>query len=192
MHRNVIIAFAVAALLSAGYFASEALARGGGGGGRGGHGGMGSGWHGLAGHGAHNMHGGHNMFGHMSRGPSNGQHAHGMQNFGHNMHMHHQSLAQGQWHSVPGFGSHGQKSANMPGMWHKVPGFGSHGQKRDARDFRRDWQASGGGWAAVGSVGDICVNATMCQGVWQVVPQSSSRESQTRGIKKDWQVGEEL
>jgi hypothetical protein len=102
------------------------------------------------------------------------------------------SLAQGQWHSVPGFGSHGQKFANVQGVWHKMPSFGRNGRMNNGRHFRRDWQASGGGWAAVGSVGDICVNATMCQGVWQVAPQSSGRASQTRGIKKDWQVGEEL
>jgi hypothetical protein len=196
MSRNIILVFAVAALLGAGYFASDALARGGGGGGRGGgHGGMsmGSGWRGPA------MHGGHTMFGHMSRSPFKGQHAHGMQNFGRNMNhrsMHDHSLAQGQWHSLPGFGSHGhQKWANMQGVWHKVPGFGRRGQINKTRDFRRDWQASGdAGWVAGVSLGDLCAYTGTCQGVWQVVPQpsSSSPAAQSRKIKRDWQVGEEL
>ena len=118
---------------------------------------MGSGWRGPA------MHGGHNMFGHMSRSPFKGQHAHGMQNFGHNINhhsMHDHSLAQGRWHSVPGFGSHGhQKWANMQGVWHKVPGFGSRGQINKTRDFRRDWQAGGdGGWVVgVSRRGSLCV-----------------------------------
>ena len=184
MRRTVILAFTAATLLGAGYFANEALARGGGGGGgRGGHGGMSSGWHGPA------MHGGaQHMRGQMRHFSFKGQHSHGMQNFGqHN--MHHNSLAQGQWHSVPGFGGQGNKWANMPGVWHKGPGFGSRGQ---ANNTRRDWQAGGGGWVAAGSVGDICVNATMCQGVWQVAPQRTSRASQSRSNKRDWQVGEEL
>ena len=196
MSKNIILVFAVAILLGAGYFASDALARGGGGGGGGGRGGghggvgMGSGWHGPA------MHGGHNMFGHMSRSPFKGQHAHGMQNFGHNINhhsMHDHSLAQGRWHSVPGFGSHGhQKWANMQGVWHKVPGFGNRGQVNKTRDFRRDWQAGGGGWVVGVSAEDLCAYSGMCQGVWQVVPQSGNRTSQSRSIKKDWQVGEEL
>jgi len=202
MRKDVTFALIAVALLGAGYFASEALARGGGGGGRGGHGGMSSGWRGLSMSGGH-MSGGHNMFGrmsHMSRFPFKGQNQHGMQNFGHSM-MHHHQLAQGQWHSMPGFGSHGQqKWANMQGVWHKVPGFGRRGQNKNARDFRRDWQTGGGdggggGWVIGVNAGDLCMYTGMCQGqgVWQVVPQATaSRAHQPRTIKRDWQVGEEL
>jgi hypothetical protein len=145
---------------------------------------MSSSWHGFA------WHGMHGMAGQGAHVPFKGQHSHGMLNFGHNKHQH--MMAQGQWHSVPGFGSHGQKWANMPGVWHKVSSFGSHGHVNNARDFRRDWQA-GGAWGGGGVVvGDICLSSGICQGVWQQVPQSGSRASQSRSFRRDWQVDGEL
>jgi hypothetical protein len=169
--------------LGAVYAGSEALARGGGGGrgGHGGHSGMSSSLHGLSSHGMHGM------SGHGPHSPFKG-HSHGMHNIGQN--KHHHMMAQGQ--------GHGQKGANMPGVWHKVSSNGNHGKGNNARDFRRKWQsdgawAGGGGWSGDGgAVGTICINSGVCQGVWQVAPQTQSRASQSRSFRKDWQVDGEL
>jgi hypothetical protein len=191
MYTKVIFVLAAAVLFGAIYAGSEALARGGGGG-RGGHAGMMSGWHGSA------WHGMHRMSSHGAHFPFKGQHSHGMHKLGHNEHhsqgmhklghnKHHHMMAQGQWHSVSGFGSHGQKLSDMPGVWHKVSGFGGHGQLNNARDFRRDWQAGGGGF-----VGDLCLSPQGCQGVWQIVPQTRSPPIQSRSLQKSWQINGEL
>lgn len=171
-----------AAAVAALYVAGEALARGGGGGGRGGgHAGMFSAWHGSA------LHGAHGMLAHGAHFPFKGQHSHGMHALGHNAHnMHHHMMAQGQWHSTPGFGMHGHAGSNMPGVWHKVSSFGS---KR--HDFRRNWQAGGGGWV-YGGGDDLCLALGSCQGVWQIVPRVSSRSDVPRGPRRDWQVNGEL
>ena len=76
-------------------------------------------------------------------------------------------------------GDHG-KSANTQGVWHKVT------QRNN--NFQGQWQAGGGG----GSVGDICINASVCQGVWQVAPQPGSQTSQSRSLQRSWHVGNEM
>jgi hypothetical protein len=76
-------------------------------------------------------------------------------------------------------GDHG-KSANKQGVWHKVT------QRNN--NFQGQWQAGGGG----GSVGDICINASVCQGVWQVAPQPGSQTSQSRSLQRSWHVGNEM
>jgi len=193
MQTKVIFALAAIVLLAAVYAASEAFARGGGGGGggRGGHGGMISGFHGFASHGMRRM------GNHAARFPFKEQHSHGMHNVGQKQHDHHHMMAQGQWHSIPGFGGHGQKWSNTPGVWHKVASFGSRGQINNARDFRRDWQVGGGGggggdWGYGGSVGDLCMTPGSCQGMWQVVPQSNGQPKQSRSFQRDWRVDGEL
>jgi len=108
-------------------------------------------------------HGTHRMNGHGAHFSFKGQHPHGLHNSGGNQHQH--MMAQGQWHSAAGFGMHGHN-----GEWH------------------RNWQTGGGG----AFVGDICLNAQNCQGVWQVTPRTSGAAAQSRGVKKDWQVDGEL
>ena len=76
-------------------------------------------------------------------------------------------------------GDHG-KSANKQGVWHKVT------QRNN--NFQGQWQAGGGG----GSVGDICINAGACQGIWQVAPQPDSQTSQSRSLQRSWHVGNEM
>ncbi|MFZ0065767.1 MAG: hypothetical protein WAK90_06325 [Pseudolabrys sp.] len=76
-------------------------------------------------------------------------------------------------------GDHG-RSMNKQGMWHKVT------QRNN--NFQGQWQVGGGG----GSVGDICINAGVCQGVWQAAPQSDSQTSQSRSLQRSWHVGNEM
>ena len=170
MRTHVALVLATAVLAGAVYSANEALARGGGGGGsgRGAHMGMSSGlhWHGPM------SHVGHGMRGHNPHFPSQGQHSHGMRDFDRNKREH--AGAQGQWHSVSGSGSHGQKWSNMQGVWHKASNSGSHG--------RGNKSAGGGGG---GGDGDM-------QGVWHETGQSRGRGSQSRGLHREWQAGGEL
>jgi len=72
------------------------------------------------------------------------------------------------------------KSMNKQGVWHKVT------QRNN--NFQGQWQVGGGG----GSVGDICINAGACQGVWQVAPQPGSQTSQSRSFQRSWHVGNEM
>jgi len=101
-------------------------------------------------------------------------------------------MAQGQWHSVSGFGGHGKNWSNMPGVWHKVASFGGSGKNNNAGNFRRDWQTGGGGWSFGVTVGDLCVNPGVCQGVWQMMPQNGGQPRQSRTFQRDWQVNGEL
>lgn len=78
-------------------------------------------------------------------------------------------------------GDHG-KSANKQGVWHKVT------QRNN--NFQGQWQVGGGGGG--GSVGDICINAGACQGIWQVAPQPDSQTSQSRSLQRSWHVGNEM
>ncbi len=171
MRTHVTLVLATAVLAGAVYSANEALARGGGGGGgsgRGAHMGMSSGlhWHGPM------SHVGHGMRGHNPHFPSQGQHSHGKREFDRNKREH--AGAHGQWHSVSGSGSHGQKWSNMQGVWHKASNSGSHG--------RGNKSAGGGGG---GGDGDM-------QGVWHETGQSRGRGSQSRGLHREWQAGGEL
>jgi hypothetical protein len=82
-----------------------------------------------------------------------GQHSHGKNN------MHNQTM-----------GNHGM-FGNTQGMWQRA--------SQRNNNFQGQWQAGGGGGGG-GSVGDLCVNSGVCQGVWQVAPQSEDRTSQSR------------
>ena len=67
-----------------------------------------------------------------------------------------------------GHGKHDDK--NKMGIWQRG---------RGGKDFRREWQAGGGGgggggYGGGGSVGDFC-QGTLCQGVWYQVTESPKR-----------------
>jgi len=109
-------------------------------------------------------HGMHAMNRHMQRFPFKGQRAHAMHDNRHD-----------------GKGNHG-KSANMQGMWRS-------GNQRN-NNFQGQWIAGGGGGG--GSVGDICLNSGVCQGVWQTAPQSDTQTSQSRNLQRSWHVGNEM
>ena len=109
-------------------------------------------------------HGMHGMNRHMPRFAIKGQHSHGKNN----MHNH-------------AMGNHG-KFGNMQGMWQK--------SSQRNNNFQGQWQVGGGGGG--GSVGDICINAGACQGVWQVAPQPGSQTSQSRSLQRSWHVGNEM
>lgn len=106
--------------------------------------------------------GSHGMGGQTHHFASKGQH----QNGKHDMHQH-------------AMGDHG-KSTNKQGVWQKA--------SQRNNNIQGQWQVGGGG----GSVGDICVNSGICQGVWQVMPQSEKRASQSTGFQRNWHVGNEL
>jgi hypothetical protein len=97
---------------------------------------------------------------HVPRFASKGQHQNGM----HDMHGH-------------AMGDHG-KSAGKQGVWQKA--------SQRNNNIQGQWQVGGGG----GSVGDICINSGMCQGVWQAMPQSEDRTS--RNLQRSWHVGDEM
>jgi hypothetical protein len=120
--------------------------------------------------------GGRGGHGGMSSG-SHGQSSHGMRHMPRfaskgqphgNHNMKHQAM-----------GDHG-KSMNKQGVWHKVT------QRNN--NFQGQWQVGGGG----GSIGDICINAGVCQGVWQAAPQPDSQTSQSRNLQRSWHVGNEM
>jgi len=129
-------------------------------------GGGGRGGHGGMMSGSHGpgSHGMHGMNRHMPRFAIKGQHSHGKNN----MHNH-------------AMGNHG-KFGNMQGMWQK--------SSQRNNNFQGQWQVGGGGGG--GSVGDICINAGACQGVWQVAPQPDSQTSQSRSLQRSWHVGNEM
>ena len=131
-------------------------------GGGGGRGGHGGMMSGSRGPGTHGMHG---MNRHFPRFAFKGQHSHGKNN------MHNQAM-----------GNHG-KFGNTQGMWQRA--------SQRNNNFQGQWQAGGGGGGG-GSVGDLCVNSGVCQGVWQVAPQSEDRTSQSRGVQRSWHVGNEM
>jgi hypothetical protein len=128
-------------------------------------GGGGRGGHGGMMSGSHGLgsHGMHGMNGHMNRFAFKGQHSH-------NMHDMHQNK-----------GNRG-KFANGQGMWHQA--------SQRNNNFQGQWQVGGGGGG--GSIGDLCVNSGVCQGVWQVAPQSEDRTSQSRSLQRSWHVGDEM
>jgi len=109
--------------------------------------------------------GSHGMNGHMNRFPFKGQHANNMHDMRQNK------------------GNRG-KFTNMQGMWQK-------GSQRN-NNIQGQWQVSGGGGGGGGSIGDLCVNSSVCQGVWQVAPQSESQTSQSRSFQRSWHVGDEM
>ncbi|MGB9386215.1 MAG: hypothetical protein WCB50_15575 [Pseudolabrys sp.] len=129
-------------------------------------GGGGRGGHGgmMSGSRGPGSHGMHGMNRHMPRFAIKGQHSHGKNN----MHNH-------------AMGNHG-KFDNMQGMWQK--------SSQRNNNFQGQWQVGGGGGG--GSVGDICINAGACQGVWQVAPQPGSQTSQSRSLQRSWHVGNEM
>ena|SRR5262249_6303385 len=106
----------------------------------------------------------HGMNRHMQHFPFKGQHSHAM-------HDKHQD----------GKGNHG-KFGNMQGMWRS-------GNQRN-NNFQGQWIGGGGGGG--GSVGDICLNSGVCQGVWQTAPQSDAQTSQSRSLQRSWHVGNEM
>jgi hypothetical protein len=75
---------------------------------------------------------------------------------GHGCHFPHQA------HHGKHDGGHGKRDdGHKMGMWQRG---------RGGKDFRREWQAGGGGgggggYGGGGSVGDFC-EGTLCQGVW--------------------------
>jgi hypothetical protein len=108
-------------------------------------------------------HGMHGMNGHMNRFAFKGQHSHNMHGMRHDM------------------GNRG-KFTNMQGVWRKT--------SQRNNNFQGQWQVGGGGGG--GSIGDLCVNSGVCQGVWQVMPESGSRTSQSRSLQRSWHVGDEM
>jgi hypothetical protein len=79
-----------------------------------------------------------------------------------------------------GHGKHDDKNNNM-GMWQRG---------RDGKNFRREWQAGGGGggvggggYGGGGSVGDFC-QGTLCQGVWYQVTDSPKRSRDDQPVDK--------
>jgi hypothetical protein len=75
------------------------------------------------------------------------------------------------------------KFTNMQGMWQRT--------SQRNNNIQGQWQVSGGGGGGGGSIGDLCVNSSVCQGVWQVAPQSESHTSQSR-FQRSWHVGNEM
>jgi hypothetical protein len=131
-------------------------------------GGGGGGGGGRGGHGgmmsASRGFGSHGMNGHMNRFAFKGQHSN-------NFH----DMRQNQ-------GNRG-KFTNMQGMWQRT--------SQRNNNIQGQWQVSGGGGGG-GSIGDLCVNSGVCQGVWQVAPQSESHASQSRNFQRSWHVGDEM
>ena len=94
---------------------------------------------------------------------------------GHGRHFPHQAYNGKHNH---GHGKHDDK--NM-GMWQRG---------RDGKNFRREWQAGGGGggvggggYGGGGSVGDFC-QGTLCQGVWYQVTDSPKRSRDDQPVDK--------
>ena len=108
--------------------------------------------------------GSHGMNGRMNRFSFKGQQFH-------NMHDMHQNK-----------GNRG-KFANRQGVWQKT--------SQRNNNFQGQW-VSGGGGGGGGSIGDLCVNSSVCQGVWQVMPQSESGTSQSHSLQRSWHVGNEM
>ena len=131
-------------------------------GGGGGRGGHGGMMSASRGFGSHGMNG--HMNGHMNRFAFKGQH---LNNF-HDMRQNK--------------GNRG-KFTNMQGMWQRT--------SQRNNNIQGQWQVSGGGGGG-GSIGDLCVGSGVCQGVWQVAPQSESHTSQSRNFQRSWHVGDEM
>jgi len=109
--------------------------------------------------------GSHGMNGRMNRFSFKGQQFH-------NMHDMHQNK-----------GNRG-KFANRQGVWQKT--------SQRNNNFQGQWVSGGGGGGGGGSIGDLCVNSGVCQGVWQVMPQSESGTSQSHSLQRSWHVGNEM